>query len=238
MATPSEGDMMAVAVFCLEQARQAIALFEPPDGPELSGKFSDFHSVEAYVLKLGHVYESCCALYRDRRWPAPFTRSARRAATTFIHRWKGTDGDERCEACEGNQYSSGPLRERQAECHACREGERRCRSCGEPMCNAHAHHRFGKDLRNVLAHYEEVLSDPRHRHRGEPLTDGRTVRGVQLPAWWTMHIGTPGQGPDSVDLVGKSYQLDGVHEALVELEREFSAVLTEPDDPWSLREGT
>ena len=35
--------------------------------------------------------------------------------------------------------------------------------------------------------------------------------------------------------MGKDYQLRGVHEALVQLEREFSAVLLEPGHPWKLR---
>ena len=51
----------------------------------------------------------------------------------------------------------------------------------------------GKDLRDAYAHYEEALSDPNHRLRGEP-AGYDTVQGVaDRPYWLT---GTPGEsGP-------------------------------------------
>ena len=52
----------------------------------------------------------------------------------------------------------------------------------------------------------------------------------------TGRLGTPGEGPNTLWLLGKRYGFDGVYEALIDLEREFSAVLTEPGDPWKLRE--
>ena len=227
-AKGSEGDYMAVAYFCLKQAHQAIALVRDSSGePDSWHGLDDFDRDEFYVLKLDHVYESCCILYRDKRWPSAFTRSARRAAQTFIRLWRGTNGDQRCEACSENEPYCGPIRKRQAKCEACKGGRRVCNSCRKPMCNAHARHRFGKDLRNVVSHHEEVLADRRHRHRGEPDTH-TTIRGVDTPLWVRGHVWDSKNGPEGLWLTGKDYRLRGVHEALVKLEQEFSAVLMDP----------
>ena len=91
----------------------------------------------------------------------------------------------------------------------------------------------GKDLRDAYAHYEEALSDPNHRLRGEP-AGYDTVQGVAgRPYWWTGNSWKVGQGPDSIDLLGKEYDLRGVHETLVTLRQEFGKVL----DWWNERSG-
>lgn len=82
----------------------------------------------------------------------------------------------------------------------------------------------GKDLRDAYAHYEEALSDQNHRLRGEPAGYG-IVQGVaDRPYWSTGNSWRVGQGPDSIDLLGKEYDLRGVHETLVTLRQEFGKV--------------
>ena len=232
-AKGAEGDYMAVALFCLVQARQAIALAEwSADLGDAWHGLNEFDRVEFHVLKLDHVYESCCQL--DGEGPSGFTCPARHAAKAFIRRWKGPNGEELCEACANIEGHGGRMRELQSLCAVCREGERLCRSCQKRMCTAHARHRFGKDLRNALAHYEEVLADRSHRHRGEP-DRYMTIRGLDTPSWIRGQVWDLRKGPRGLSLMGKAYQLRGVHEALVQLEREFSAVLLEPGHPWKLR---
>ena len=224
---------MAVAVFCLKQARQAIALVRDSSGePDSWHGLDDFDRVEFYVLKLDHVYESCCQL--NKSWPSAFAATARSAANSFVQLWNGTAAEQLCEACASHEFSDGPTRRLQAECESCKGGQQRCRSCREPICDDHANHEFGTDLRDAYAHYEEALATPGHGRRGLPVGSGR-VRGVDTPSWGKRRLGTPGEGPDGLWLLGKEYRLDGVHEALVALEREFSAVLTEPDDRRKLR---
>ena len=83
----------------------------------------------------------------------------------------------------------------------------------------------GKDLRDAYTHYEEALSDSKHRLRCKPV-GYQTVRGVDgVPFWWTENSWTVGQGPDSVNLLGKKYNLHGVHEALMNLRQEFEKVI-------------
>lgn len=82
----------------------------------------------------------------------------------------------------------------------------------------------GKDLRDAYAHYEEALADPEHRLRGEPIGYG-TMCGVEgTPGWSAMSVGSPGRGLDSVELLGKEYNLLGVHEAFMVLKQEFEVV--------------
>ena len=108
-----------------------------------------------------------------------------------------------------------------------------CSSCQRRVCEAHAYYTlFGKDLRDAYTHYEEAMADPEHRHRGEP-SGYKTVRGIQAPGWMR---GQPGWDFEGLWLMGLEYRLDDVHAALVDLERELSEVLTEPDDPWKLRQ--
>ena len=226
---------MRVAIFCLEQARQAIALVRDSSGePDSWHGMDDFDRVEFYVLKLDHVYESCCQL--NKSWPSEFAATARSAANSFVQLWNGTAAEQLCEACASNEFFDGPTRQLQAKCESCKDGKQRCRSCREPICDGHANHRFGTDLRDAYAHYAEALATPDHRLRGRPAGFEQTMRGVDLPVWSKGHMGTPGEAPETVWLLGKDYWLHGVHEALIELEREFAALLTEPDDPWKLRE--
>ena len=83
----------------------------------------------------------------------------------------------------------------------------------------------GKDLRDAYAHYEEALSEPNHRLRGEP-AGYDTVQGVaDRPYWSTGNSWKVGQGPDSIDLLGKEYDLHGVRETLVTLRQEFEKVI-------------
>ena len=181
-AKGSEGDYMAVAVFCLEQARRAMALMSgSPPNPPVETELGGHEREEYYVLKLQHVFVSCCIL--NGGWPDVFPRSARSTANTFIEQWKAGDVEK---------------------------------------------------LRDALTHYEDALADPEHRLRGNPHSYGR-VRGMLYPGWMRFYS-LPPATPDVVAVFGKHYSLDGVSEALVALEREFSAVLTEPDDPWKLRE--
>ena len=225
---------MAVAVFCLEQARQAMALAQDSSGEPNSWRgLDEFDRVEFYVLKLDHVHESCRIL--NRNWPSVFASPARNAANSFVQLWNGSTNEQRCEACAKNEPDEGATRQLQANCQDCKKTNRQCLSCQKPMCKAHSVYRFGELLRNAYSHYEEALATPDHRYRGEPFSGGRTVRDVSVPSWMKMLVATPGEGPDSVRLLSKEYRLDGVHEALVALERELAAVLTEPDDPWKVR---
>ena len=170
---------MAVAVFCLQQAGQAIAVLAAPEGASLDDPESmpEFDQIESYVLHLQHVYKSCCIL--NGKWPSVFPRAARSTASTFIQRWKASAGE---------------------------------------------------DLRAAFTHFEEALGDPDHRLRGDPRSNFR-VRGIDIPFFGAEYhrVGTPQdvleKGLDRVQLIGKDYRLEGVYEALVELEREFSAVL-------------
>ena len=228
-AKGSEGDLMRVAIYCLEWARQAIAIRRrsPPDANP-DADLNQFERDEYYILKLGHVYESCRIL--NKSWPSVFPSSARSAANTFVQRWtgKGANQQQLCRACRFNDYQ---IWEEQESCSQCKQAEPTCGTCREHVCEAHAYYkRFGKDLRDAYAHYEEAMADPSHRRRGAP-SGYKTVRGIQAPGW--------SRGPywdrDSLWLLNKEYRLDGVHDALVELEVEFSAVLTQPDDRWKLR---
>ena len=181
-AKGSEGDYMAVAVFCLEQARRAMALMSgAPANPPVDTELGGHEREEYYVLKLQHVFVACCIL--NGAWPSVFPSSARSAANTFIRLWKAGDA---------------------------------------------------KQLRDALTHYEEALATPEHRLRGNPHSYGR-VRGVLYPGWMRFYS-LPTATPEVVAVLGKHYSLEGVREALIALEHEFSAVLTEPDDPWELRE--
>ena len=176
-----EGDYMAVAAYCLRQARKVIETVEEfsPDDRDSQSDLDDGDG-ELYILRLQRVYKSCCIL--NRYWPSVFPRSARNIANTFIQRWKASDGES---------------------------------------------------LRDTYAHYEEALADPCHRLRGEPLVYG-VVRGMDVPAWkygysGQVKLGDAARGPDEWQLLGKEYRLEGVYEALVELEREFLAVLVDPE---------
>ena len=170
---------MAVAVFCLQQAGQAIAVVAAPEGASLDDPESmpEFDQIESYILHLQHVYKPCCIL--NGNWPSVFPRAARSTANTFIQRWKVSAGE---------------------------------------------------DLRAAFTHFEEALADPDHRLRGDPRSNLR-VRGIDIPFFGAEYhrVGTPQdvleKGPDRVQLIGKDYRLERVYEALVELEREFSAVL-------------
>ncbi len=79
----SEGDMMAVAVFCLEQTRGALAI----DWAQTRDAWTDFDAVERYTLHADHVYKSCRIL--NSNWPSPFVEhgGARRSANAFVERW-------------------------------------------------------------------------------------------------------------------------------------------------------
>ncbi|MXW23585.1 MAG: hypothetical protein F4Z96_02745 [Chloroflexi bacterium] len=166
----SEGDYMAVAVYCLRRARQALAAVARAQEEDL-----DFRDVEHYIVDLQHIYESCCIL--NGNWPKVFSRPARRAATKFIEQWNTGDRD---------------------------------------------------DLRHAYAHYEAALARPDHRLRGEPLAYA-TVRGVQYPMWDQLVISDWQKGPESVRLLGKQYDLHGVHEALAGLARQLAKVLEDPE---------
>ena len=226
-AEGSEGDLMAVAEFCLEQAQRAMAL-----APGLPGKadtghgLSDFDRVEFYVLKLDHVYQACCEL--NKNWPPPFGKPVRNAAKSFVQLWNGSTADQLCNSCAEYEDFDGPGREEQAECESCQSSKERCGSCGNEVCRAHARYRFGADLRNALAHYEGLLADPHHRLRGAP-SGYSTVRGTQRPFWVKLHAGNSKSGPQTFRLFGKTYQLSEVYEALVTLHAELSAVLVDPE---------
>lgn len=165
-AKGSEGDMMAVAVYCLRRARGALEVIA--NAPETGLSFAQ---VEHYIIDLQHIYESCCIL--NGNWPKAFGSPARHAANDFIDQWNASDRE---------------------------------------------------NLRHAYAHYEAALAKPSHRLRGEPLGHG-TVRGVEYPLWDQMFISDVEKGPEDVRLLGKRYDLQGVHEALVELERRFADVL-------------
>ena len=225
----SEGDLMRVAVYCLEWARQAIAIRRRPLPDEDAGSdLNESERDEYYVVKVDHVYKACRIL--NRNWPPVFPQPARYAANTLIRRWtgKGPDQPQLCKSCRFNDLETY---EEQEVCTQCRKARQTCESCQERVCDAHAYYtQFGKDLRNAYAHYEEAMADPTHRLRGPP-TGYLTVRGTAAPGWSR----GPFWGLGGFWLLSKEYRLDGVHDALVELEREFSAVLTEPADPWKLR---
>ncbi len=223
----SEGDLMAVAIFCLEQARQAKALVrESSDEPDYWHGLDEFDRFEYYVLKLDHVYEACCQL--NRIWPSAFTRPARNAANSFIQLWNGVAAEQLCKACASNESHDGPTRQSQALCQTCKDAKQRCRSCLRAVCDDHSRHQFGTDLRDAYAHYEEALATPGHERRGQPAAWERTVRGVDVPSWGNTYQWTPGEGPDGWRLIGKEYRLDGAYDALVELERELADVLVDP----------
>ena len=90
----SEGDLLAVAIFCLQQAGQAIAVVAAPEGASLDDPESmpEFDQIESYVLHLQHVYKSCCIL--NGNWPSVFPRAARSTANTFIQKWKVSAGED------------------------------------------------------------------------------------------------------------------------------------------------
>ena len=171
-AKGSEGDMMAVAVFCFEQARQALGI----DWVEARDAWTDFDAVERYILHADHVSESCRIL--NKNWPSPFPESggARHAANVFVRRW--------AEAA---------------------------------------------NLRDAYAHYGEALANPKHRLRGET-NEYIIVRGIEIPHSEPRYVAPLTTGaPVIVRVLGKGCGLHGVHEALTELEREFSAVLVDAD---------
>ncbi len=217
----SEHDQLGVAIFCLEQARKAIALV---DG--LTGVDDSFDQIEQYVLKLDHVHEACCRL--NRSWPVAFPRQARRAANVFIDKWNGNGARQLCSACAQNEPAGGLTRRRLEACVECKRGKMSCSSCLERVCAEHARYRNGKDLRNAYSHYEEALADPEHRLRGKP-AGSITVLGVGLPRWMTAYVADQQQGPDRLLLLGYDYRLDGVREALVDLEQELAKVLVDPE---------
>lgn len=176
----SESDLMAVAVFCLEQARRALGI----DWAEARTARTDFDAVERYTLHADHVDKSCRVL--NKGWPSPFPEhgGARRAANDLVKRW-----------------------------------------------------RAAKDLRNALAHYEKALANPKHRLRGET-NQYIIVCGIEVPHWDQLYIAPLPEGaPVMVRLLGKGYALHGVHEALMELERQFAEVLENPETS-VLRDGT
>ena len=114
----SEGDLMGIAVFCLEQARQAIALVrDSPNEADVWRGLDDFDTAEFYVLKLDHVYEACCEL--NKNWPPAFKKPARNAANSFVQLWNGSTAQQRCEGCAKNERPDGPTRREQAECEWC-----------------------------------------------------------------------------------------------------------------------
>ena len=168
-AKGSEGDYMAVAVYCLRRARGALALVsrDSEAGPSL-------FEVEHYIIDLQHIYESCCIL--NGSWPKAFGRSVRSAANDFIKEWDAHDGES---------------------------------------------------LRHAYAHYETALAELDHELRGEPLSYG-TVLGVEYPMWDQLVVSDWQKGPERVRLLGKKYDLHGVHEALTELERQLAKVLEDP----------
>ena len=223
---------MAVAIFCFEQAQQAIALVRKVPGEVQTWHgLNEFDRTEFYVLKLDHVYEACCQL--NRGWPSVFTKPARSAANSFMQLWNGTATEQLCEACASDELHDGPKRQLQAQCEACQDGKERCLSCLEPVCDDHARYRFGTDLRDAYAHYEAALANPSHPLRADPRRCF-TVRGIRVPSYGQSHSGGGSLSdglkvPNRVDLLDKDYRLDGVFEALVELEREFSAVLIDPE---------
>ena len=182
----------------------------------------DFARAEYYVLKLGHVYESCCRL--NRGWPSVFPKkgTARQAADTFMQSWTGGGGEQLSEAC-ANRKSREVARERRAACGSCKSGRQRCSSCRESVCDGYARYKFGKDLRDAYTHYEEVVADPSNRHRGEP-SYPRSVRGVDSPFWTTRMVVDTKKGPGTVRFLGKEYRLTDVHEALEDLVQEFGEV--------------
>ena len=79
-----ESDLMAVAVFCLEQARRALGI----DWAEARSASTDFDAVERYTLHADHVAKSCRVL--NKGWPSPFPErgGARRVAREFVERWR------------------------------------------------------------------------------------------------------------------------------------------------------
>ena len=221
---------MRVAIYCLEWTRQAITLMQEPAPDRGSGThLNQFEKDEYYVLKVDHVYKACRILKRN--WPSVFPPSAHNAADALIRRWPGSGSEQRqlCKACRSNDYE---VWEQQEGCADCNRATQKCYSCEKPVCATHAHYKlFGNELRNAYAHYEEAMGAPGHRLRGEP-AGYLTVRGIRAPGWargsfWDRN---------SLWLLNKEYRLDGVYDALVELDREFSAVLTEPGEPWKLRE--
>ena len=226
--------MMRVAIYCLEWARQAIALAKGR-GPDQNseGDLNQFERHEYYILKADHIYQSCRILLANL--PFVFSPFARDAANTFVDRWTGSGPDQvqLCKACRYiNDEVWAEMWDQQAACAQCKRGLQRCLSCDDSVCGEHAYYeRFGRDLRNAYAHYEEAMADPNHRLRGEPI-GYKTVRGIQATGW------RRGQMWDREGwwLLGREYRLDGVSDALTDLESEFSAVLTEPSDRWKLRE--
>ena len=228
-AKGSEGDMMRVAIYSLEWARQAITLVQGSSPDQGSGThLNQFERDEYYVLKVDHVYKTCRILKGN--WPSVFLPSAHNAAETLIQRWTGVGSEQRqlCKGCRSNDYG---VREQQEGCGDCKRATQTCYSCEKPVCARHAYYKlFGNELRNAYAHYEEAMGVPGHRLRGEP-AGYLTVRGISPPGW----ARGPFSDRNSLWLLNREYRLDGVSDALIELEREFSAVLTEPDDPWNLR---
>ena len=214
---------MAVAVFCLQQARQAIRLgkVSPQDLDPRFG-IDEFDMAEYYVLKLDHVYKSCCQL--NKGWPSAFSEDgpARQASDTFIRSWTGEGSEQLCETC-ANHESLAVAREQRAACASCKTGRQRCSFCPQSVCNKHAHDKFGRDLRNAYTHYERVMANSSDRLRGEP-SYCRTVRGVDSPDWARRIVSDPEKAPETLWLLGKEYQLD-IYEALRGLVRESSEVL-------------
>ena len=226
----TERDLMAVALFCLDRAREALTLvyiWERRPMPE-------FDDAERWVLKIDHVYKSCRLLAED--WPHVFPAAAREAAGAFVLSWQKGDGYQVCEACSPWLPADNEMRQIQAACISCKNEEQHCASCEERVCSEHAIFKYGKDLRNALAHIEEALANPTHRLRGEPVGYW-TILGIKTAGSAYMMGGTMWareRGPIAVSLLGKTYRLRGVVDALAKLEREFSAVLIDPATgrPW------
>ena len=81
----------------------------------------------------------------------------------------------------------------------------------------------GADLRHAYSHYEEALSDRKHRLR-EDVVDDVTWHKIE----YTTAEGSDSQKytarPHTVVLLGKRYSLDGVYEAVLDVEGEFRTV--------------
>ena len=220
---------MRVAIYSLEWARQAITLVQGSSPDQGSGThLNQFERDEYYVLKVDHVYKTCRILKRN--WPSVFPPSAHNAADALIRRWTGSGSEQRqlCKACRSNDYG---VREQQEGCGDCKRATQTCYSC-ESQCapDTHTTSCSGTNY-ETRTHTTRRRWEPGSRLRGEP-AGSLTVRGISAPGWargsfWDRN---------SLWLLNKEYRLDGVYDALVELDREFSAVLTEPGDPWKLRE--
>ena len=81
----------------------------------------------------------------------------------------------------------------------------------------------GEDLRHAYSHYEEAISHREHELR-EDTADDVTWHKIEYPPARGADVSNYTARPQTVVLLGKAYSLEGVYEALAEVEKDFREV--------------